>query len=116
MKRVALCVLIACFTTGIGSGCHDDPPYRQGLFRISGTVTDSLTGSPIDSAKIVRFYNSPGREFFSDSTGFYEVTVTEGYAPTLIVSKSGYVTMERAFEALRQDHVGVDFELVPDSL
>ncbi len=116
MKRVAQFILIACFTLVVGNGCHDDPPYHPDLFRISGTITDSLTGNPIDSAWVTNEPTSPEQLYFTDSLGGYEVHALEGVRAELRVGKEGYVTKERTFEPLRGDLGGIDFKLVLDSL
>jgi hypothetical protein len=116
MRKVILLTGMATAVVALASSCHEEPPYFPELFRISGTVSDSLTGLPIDSAMVIRMYNVAGSEYYSDSTGFYEVPVTEGNAPTLRVSKAGYVAKERAFQAVRQNINNEDFQLVPDGL
>lgn len=112
MRSSAILSTVICILFAVCAGCHANPPYHPDLFRISGIITDSVTGNPVDSAWVTNEPTAPGLVFYSDSLGSYRVDALETEQAVLRVGKEGYVTKERTFEPLRGDLDGIDFELV----
>jgi hypothetical protein len=81
---------------------------------LSGMVTDSVTGMPIESAMVYAGDTTTGHPVATDSTGSYG-WADFGYGPTVVfVKKAGYATSIRTFEKWRSEKKGVDFRLAPD--
>lgn len=116
MNRIGLTLAVAMIVVFISGSCHKSQPPEPNLFRISGTVVDSLTGSPIDSARVINVENGSDEESDTDESGYYEVPAVEGLKALVRVTKAGYKTKEREFQSIRTNMIDVGFELVPDSL
>jgi hypothetical protein len=81
---------------------------------LSGTVTDSITGLPIESALVYWEDTLHTTPFFTDSAGIYH-SLDFGYGPTVVfVCKTAYHTGVRYLPKWRGDKKSVDFRLVPD--
>ena len=78
---------------------------------MSGFVTDSVSGTPIDSARIYTGDTLPGSPWYSDSTGYY-TAASFGSRITVFVQETGYRTKSRELY-LTGDATDIDFELVP---
>jgi len=82
---------------------------------IAGTVTDSITGDPIESA-LVRVFG--GFEWDYDSTdamGHYIILWLQLGFYDIEASKSGYITqVQPDIEVTPEDTIWVDFQLVPE--
>lgn len=116
MKRIGLTLVVAASMIFTTVSCHKSQPPEPGLFRISGTITDSLTGSPVDSVRIVNETTGSDEEYYSNESGFYQVVAREGSKPLVRAFKNGYRTKRRELPSIRMNVTSIDFELVPDSL
>ncbi len=104
-------VLLAFSVLSLFIGCITDSGEFGSSF--SGTVTDSVTGLPIESALVWPEDTTSGQPIATDSTGRY-AWADFGYGPTVVfVRKAGYVTAIRTFPKWRGDKKGVDFRLAP---
>lgn len=81
---------------------------------LSGIVTDSISGVPIESALIYAGDTTNEYPVATDSAGKY-AWANFGYGPTIVfVKKVGYATVSRTFEKWRGDKKGADFRLMPE--
>jgi PKD repeat protein len=67
MKKATLLILLLALII---------PSFSQGLFTVSGTVSDSITGAPIDDHEVIVFSDSSSGFFYyntveTDDDGFY---------------------------------------------
>lgn len=107
-----LLLILAMAGTLVLASCGDDPITTDGPgHSASGFVTDSVTGTSIDSARIYTGDTILGAFWYSDSTGYY-IVPSWGSRITIFVQKTGYGTKSRVVE-LTGDPTDVDFELVP---
>ena len=109
---VGLCLVWILLSCG-----EDDITLGHKAYKVSGTVSDSITGLPIDSAKITpndTFYDTSDvvEPWWTDSAGLYAIP-TERSTITIFVRKEGYYTKFQCLENVRSDTSGVDFQLVP---
>jgi hypothetical protein len=72
-------------------------------------VSDSLTGLPIDSAKIVFGSDT----VYSNYSGVYLILNPDLISAYITCSKSGYQTSQTAIESPSSGTVTVNFRLVP---
>jgi len=106
-----LLILLTSFIAG--SGCrHKDIPTGDFAQTVFGTVTDSVSGLPIDSARVTFSDTNLTVAFHSDSTGFYQFATFGVYNLLIFVQKSGYQTASRTITS-GFDSVEVNFLLAP---
>jgi hypothetical protein len=106
--RLAL-VLLVCILL-FGSCGIDDPAVT-----ISGVVTDSTSGLPIDSAIIQDGDTISSHPFYTDTLGRYNLFAGLGYRTfQVFCRKTGYQTKSRAVRSSKDNVTitGVDFQLV----
>ncbi len=105
-----LVMAVACLLL-VASG--DKGVKTDGLgHSFSGFVTDSVSGTPIDSAKIYTSDTISGTPWYSDSTGYY-IAASFRSRLTAIVQKTGYRTRSREVD-LTGDPTDIDFELAQE--
>lgn len=97
------------------TGCDNDKIIHEYAGSVEGTVIDSLTRLPIDSAWI---NGTPDTTYeplrLTDSLGYYLVSQFPGSHVFFYCGKKGYVTKEsQEFEIKINKTTQVDFELVP---
>ena len=107
-----LIILALCFNQ---IGCERHDVSHEVVGYVEGTVIDSLTRLPIDSAWID---GSPDPTFeplrLSDSLGYYFAGQTVNNHAFLHCGKKGYFTKKsKEFEIKKNKTTRVDFELVP---
>jgi hypothetical protein len=110
-------LLLFCLTVFIGD-CST-PPGGDPITSISGFVTDSLSGLPIDSAAIQLIDTVGSPIFYSDSLGKYTAG-RFGYGTFLLFCrKTKYQTKSVTIQSSKENFTfrDVDFQLVkhPDS-
>jgi len=109
---IFLIIMVLCFNQ---IGCEKHNVIHEHVGFVEGTVIDSLTRLPIDSAWISR---TPDTTFepliLSDSLGYYFKGQFPGMNVFFYCGKKGYVTREsKEFEIRENKTTIVDFELVP---
>ena len=107
--KLTLLLLLVCVLF-FGSCGMEDPAIT-----ISGTVTDSMSGLPIDSAIIHDSDTISSAAFYSDSLGKYTLGGMGYRNFRVFCRKTGYQTKVRTVRSSK-DHLtfrGVDFRLVP---
>ena len=106
-------IFATVFTIIILVGCDRATKYEDPIYTITGTVTDSTTGEPIDSAQVY-YLDSSYYHAVTDSLGQYEYGHLFSMPSPLTCAKEGYLTKEIVIERL--DNVvryeNVDFQLV----
>jgi hypothetical protein len=114
-SRLFLSILISVITFA-GFGCNKNNGDHG--YSISGTVIDSLTKAPIDSAWVIVHDTTAFAPTYTDSLGhYYWGSDAGGWSKSwLYVGKPGYRTKSRYFAEVRTDIRGIDFELVRDTL
>ena len=99
----------------LAAGCVEDRPTDGYVPQVSGTVTDSLTGLPIDGAA-VRWPDTTGTlpdPRLTDSAGRYRIPLY-GMSTTVYVQKVGYYTKWKEVVNVMADVGNCDFQLVPE--
>lgn len=89
--------------------CEDEVLHGDAWHSVSGTIYDSLTNNPIDSALLKINYSTSITYDITDSTGEYSVPGIG--IITLIVIKDGYSSKQAELNVVT-DTTGVDFYLV----
>jgi hypothetical protein len=114
LARACLLLAAAAMTQFWLMSCGDDD-WGDRTVIVSGTVTDSATMVPVDSARLT-WDDSTDQiaPWFSDSTGAYSVPL-RGSNAVLFVRKKGYKTQSRTLTNVTSDLYGVDFGLVIQS-
>ncbi len=120
LRRLTLLLFFALLVLFIGVclsliGCEKHDVSHEVVGYVEGTVIDSLTRLPTDSAWISR---TPDTTFeplrLSDSLGYYFVGQFPGRHVFFYCGKKGYVTKKsKQFEIEKNKTTRVDFELVP---
>ena len=110
-RLLLLAVMAACMLV-IGPSCKDKTIYEHSGY-VSGTVTDSLSGQPLDSARIT-WGDTVGRiSSLTDSNGTYVIQVPVPH-PTVFARKEGYLTKWLEVSVTGTHTSGVDFQLTPN--
>ena len=112
--RIVLWVSGTLPSIAVGECDKENTLGERGEWHVSGVVTDSLTGEPIDSVLVTigDSSDSGGAAVYTNSSGYYRIDV-----PILICdvtgSKNGYRPQTRGFYEFQPDNIvsGVDFEL-----
>lgn len=110
-RWVAKLTIAACLAIFHLSCSDDDGTRPPSAYSFEGSVTDSISGVPLDSASIS--YSDPPptiAPYYSDSTGHYRGAALAGRI-TIFVHKSGYVTQSRQLH-LDRNLTGVNFRLL----
>jgi len=95
--------------------CCNDKSLLDPVTVVSGIVTDSITGEPIDSA--ILCYNDTIEcisYVYSDSAGYYYFSQGWGYIDmTLFCSKEGYYSKSVSINSTKFKHIfeNINFEL-----
>ena len=115
IKRFTM-LLLLCSTVFISFYCEERPEPRN---LIRGTVTDSITGAPIDSAQITVGDTlgdtvSPVKIFYSNQQGKYEAYPYTSGVVQVFCRKETYSTkmINLDLTTNRDVYENVDFELV----
>ena len=106
--RIGGLILLASFCLALVLSCDKPGPTDGPAHSVSGTVIDSITSAPIDSA-LIAVGDSNAIITFTDSTGYYQLATFAG-SFNLYVLKPGYKTKSRDID-LRSNMTGIDFEL-----
>ena len=114
--RLAVFCCLAFLGIIVGSCAKDRTIGPRGSWHVSGRVTDSVTGQPIDSAYMIPGDTSDfdGTGVYSNGDGFYNIEL-----PILIrdvtARKEGYLPQMRGFHDLQPDNTvsDLDFRLKP---
>lgn len=110
--RLLLLAVVAWCTFLLGASCEDKTIYEH-TWQISGTVTDTLTGQPLDSARITWGDTVSDVHVLTNTDGTYEFGVPMN-RPTLFARKEGYLTKSVELRLTREYTSGMDFELTPN--
>lgn len=109
-------IFATVFTIIILVGCDRSKPFADPGYTITGTVTDSITGEPIDSA-IVYYLDSSYYHAVTDSLGQFRYEHLFSMPSPLTCAKEGYVTkeivIERVNNVYRYDNVNFQLVQVP---
>ncbi len=95
-------------------GCRDRISDGGGFTTVEGTVIDSLSGEPIDSARITMLDTLTLAEpMFTDSLGHWYHWYQGAASITYYCQKDGYHTKSAMVNPVREDQriTGVDFSL-----
>ncbi len=109
--RIGGLILLASFCLALVLSCDKPGPTDGPAYSVSGTVTDSITSAPIDSA-LIAIGDSTATQAFTDTSGYYRFATWPGKF-TLFVCKPGYNTKSQSID-LRSNLTGIDFQLVPN--
>jgi len=99
--------------------CHDDKMVEPQGAVLAGTVVDSLSSAPIESAwvSLVDSLYDPSHDVLTDSTGYYVVfTGTPGIHRWAFCGKERYVTQMKTFSTAPAETTIVNFRLVRQQL
>ncbi len=107
MKWISL-IVVAIIVLCCELSCDKGQTIVETSMLVIGTVTDSLSGSALDSVGIATS-DTDSAVVRSDSTGAYRF-VSWGKSCTLYAVKDGYTTKWQ----LAHDGDTIDFQLVPD--
>lgn len=103
LKRISAVMrilLLAGVLGGLLAGCGEDstggPPDQDEIFRVRGTVHDSVGFTPIEGAAVTAFDSTESglevisEETVTDSTGWYWIGLDVWLHGYLLFGKSGY--------------------------
>lgn len=113
LLKAVLCLVPLIATSLIG--CKDRISDGGGFTTVSGTVIDSLSGEPFDSARITILDTlTLARPIFSDSLGHWHHWFPGTATITYYCQKDGYHTKSAVVSSTRENESfsGVDFLLL----
>ncbi len=113
-RLIVLCV--AVLAVHLVHSCQKVTDIADVITEISGIVTDSSTGQPIDSARIVLKDTAGSYGIYTDTLGAYSLGFIGGGLRILVYAqKDGYATgwKEVDLSKLGWYITGVDYQLVP---
>ena len=112
-RRLLTVVALSVCMYALGASCFKDKTIYEHSGYVSGTVTDSLSGQPLDSARIT-WGDTVGRiSSLTDSNGTYVIQVPVPH-PTVFARKEGYLTKWLEVSVTGTHTSGVDFQLTPN--
>ncbi len=113
LLKAVLC-LVPLIATSL-TGCKDRTICGGGFTTVEGTVIDSLSGEPIDSARITIFDTlTLADPILSDSLGHWDIWYEGAATITFYCQKDGYHTKSAVVSSTRENESfsGVDFLLL----
>jgi hypothetical protein len=108
-------VLVVGMALPFCSACQDDKMVEPHGAFLAGTVVDSLSLAPIESAwvSLGDSVYEPLQDELTDSLGYYVTfTGTPGLHRWVFCGKEGYITQSKEFSTAPAETTIVDFELV----
>ncbi|MBM3315147.1 carboxypeptidase regulatory-like domain-containing protein, partial [candidate division WOR-3 bacterium] len=116
MKRLLAVLSVVALTGGLYAATHvHDNSILTGTGSISGTVTDSTTGLPVEGVKVAAGCCG-GRYAYTNADGQYTITELAAGDYRVKATKEGYVMKmypERVHVEEGQAVTGIDFALAP---
>jgi len=109
LKYFAMPLLVLLAMAALLMNCKErlgDP-----IFRIRGTVIDSTTGLPMDSAWIDTYDSIPPYYIYSDSSGYYITQFGGIHWINIYCGKTGYLISHKRLYGNR-DFDNIDFRLI----
>jgi len=107
-------LLIIAIVISFHLACHDDIIVEPPVAFLAGTVVDSLSSAPIESAWVSLLdsaYN-PLVDVLSDSAGYYVTLIgVPGVRDSAFCGRQGYITQMRVFSVAPGDTAIVNFKL-----
>jgi hypothetical protein len=93
-------------------GCQSSASIVEPLYRFTGTITDSTTGMPVDSAIV--YYSPDAAGSYSDSSGHFYFDWHGSFPSPLTCAKEGYSMKQITIELNPNQYVydSVNFQLV----
>ena len=90
--------------------------FVEYVYTIRGTVTDSITGEPLDSAQVYYLYlDSTYIPVITDTLGQFRYEHMYSMPSPLTCTKEGYITKEIVIQRMKYlyRYDNIDFQLVP---
>jgi hypothetical protein len=118
MSFVSLLLMIA-IVISFHLACHDDKMVEPHGAFLAGTVADSLSLAPIESAwvSLGDSVYDPLQDELTDSLGYYVTfTGTPGIHRWVFCGKDGYISQSKEFSTAPAETTIVSFELVRQQL
>jgi hypothetical protein len=114
MKKLIFLASLLLLLLGLSCGTKVTDGDGTLLVFVSGTVTDSVTQAPIDSAWLDSDPYSP-YSTYTDSSGGYLIAFTArpGSNKVLHCGKQGYISKKKEYKVTSPDTAIVNFQLSP---